>query len=92
MLDDYATAPIGEPLRAMLAFLEKLTLEPDAIGPADVEPLRAHGLSDEQIADAIYVCFLFNIYDRLADAMGWAIPVQASFDAGAKRLLKAGYK
>jgi len=30
---------------------------------ADVTPLRAAGLSDDAIEDAINVCALFNIYD-----------------------------
>jgi hypothetical protein len=38
VLDDYRTAPIGERLCATLSFLEKLTLSPDEVGPADVAP------------------------------------------------------
>lgn len=92
VLADYKTAPIDEPLRLVLGFLEKLTLTPDAIGPDDVEPLRAAGLSDEKIADAIHVCAMFNIYDKLADAMGWHIPDDSFWDKGAKYLLKYGYE
>jgi hypothetical protein len=77
----------------MLAYLEKLTLTPDAIGPADVATLRAAGLSDAAIADAVHVCALFNIYDRLADAMGWDVPVDAGFwSRQAAYLLKHGYQ
>ena len=53
----------------MLGFLEKLTLSPDQLGAADLEPLRAAGLSDEAIEDAIHVCAQFNIYTRLADSL-----------------------
>jgi len=37
---------------------------------------------------------MFNIYDRLADAMGWAIPDVRSgaYQAAAKRLLTRGYR
>jgi hypothetical protein len=41
--------------------------------------------------DASYVCFLFNTYDRLADAMGWDIPPDEAFSVSAKMLLKRGY-
>jgi hypothetical protein len=52
----------------------------------------AAGVSREAVRDAIYVCYLFNTYDRLADAFGWHIPPQGSFDAGATHLLKRGYR
>src|SRR5712672_3004696 len=62
VLADWRTAPIEPKLRAMLGFLEKLTLEPAEVGPADVVPLRAAGLSDAAIEDAIHACVLFNVY------------------------------
>jgi hypothetical protein len=39
------------------------------------------------------VAFLFNVYDRLADAMGWHVPDRQGgyYQAAAKRLLKHGY-
>ena len=91
MLDDWRTAPIGEKLRATLGFLEKLTLCPSDIGPEDVAPLRAAGLSDQAIEDAIYVCAYFNVIDRVADALGFDIPSPEGFAQGADSLLKRGY-
>ena len=90
-LDDWRTAPIDEPLRAMLGFLEKLTLDPEAVTAADVRPLRALGLSDSAIEDAIHVCVLFNVYDRLADALEFDIPDERGFEMSATMLLKRGY-
>ncbi|HKE88753.1 MAG TPA: hypothetical protein VKB45_00365 [Gemmatimonadales bacterium] len=92
MLDDWRTAPIAEPLRAMLGFLEKLTLEPSAVTAGDVVPLRALGLSDAAIEDAIHVAALFNIYDRMADTLNFDVPGPDSFAYGAKVLLTRGYK
>jgi uncharacterized peroxidase-related enzyme len=93
VLADYETAPIEPKLRAILAYLEKLTLTPDAINPEDVVPLRAVGLSDEAIADAVHVCAMFNIYDRLADALGWEVPASPEFWSKQSRfLLKSGYE
>src|SRR2546430_12060307 len=51
--------------------LFRSTLRPNEVRPADVTPLRKAGVSDAAIEDAINVCTLFNIYDRLADALGW---------------------
>jgi uncharacterized peroxidase-related enzyme len=91
VLDDWRTAPISAQLRAQLAFLEKLTLRPDEVRPRDVEPLRAAGLSDAMIEDAIHVCALFNIYDRLADALGWYLPGPEGYAASGRSLLQRGY-
>ncbi len=91
VLQDWRTAPIDARLRAALGFLEKLTLQPDSVRPADVAPLRAAGISDEGIEDAIQVCTLFNVYDRLADAMGWYLPDQAGYAASGRNLMKRGY-
>ena len=91
VLVDWRTAPIREPLRAMLGFLEKLTLTPDQVGPGDVAPLRAAGLSDRAIEEAIYVCFLFSVMDRLADAFDFAIPAEESTRRAAKFLYRMGY-
>lgn len=78
-------------MRAMLGFLEKLTLEPDAVTAADVDELRAAGLGDAAIEDAIHVCALFNIYDRLADTLGFEVPGPEAFAKGADRLVTRGY-
>jgi len=75
----------------MIGFLEKMTLTPEAVTPADMEPLRAAGLTDEQIEDAIHVCACFNLIDRIADAFDFAIPPESGFRASAKQLLERGY-
>lgn len=92
VLADYRTAPISEKLRAMLGFLEKLTLRPAEIGPEDVAPLRAAGLSHEEIEDAIHVCALFNVINRVADALGFDESDAAGYQTGARMLLKSGYR
>lgn len=91
MVTDWRKAPLDAKLRATLGFLEKLTLQPNEVRPADIAPLRAAGLSDEAIEDAINVCALFNIYDRLADALGWYLPDQAGYAASADNLMRRGY-
>lgn len=91
MLSDWRTAPVDGKLRATLGFLEKLTLHPADVGPADMAPLRAAGVSDAAVEDAIHVCTLFNIYDRLADSMGWHLPGPEGYAASGRMLLKRGY-
>lgn len=91
MLNDWRSAPVEPRLRAALAFVEKLTLDPAAVGPADVAPMRELGISDDAIEDAIHVCTLFSVYDRLADSFGFDIPDEHGFDMSATMLLKRGY-
>lgn len=92
VLEDWRTAPIPEKLRAMLGFLEKLTLHPEAVGPADMAPLREVGLTDEEIADAIHVCAAFNLINRVADALGFELQKDVGYHRYADLLLKMGYK
>ena len=54
----------------MLGFLEKLTLRPEELGPTDADAVRATGVSDEAMVDAIHVAALFNMIVRLADSRG----------------------
>jgi alkylhydroperoxidase family enzyme len=91
VLDDWRTAPVDAKLRSALAFLERLTLDPASVTPADISPMRAQGLSDAAIEDAIHVCTLFNIYDRLADSFEFDIPDEHGFAMSATMLLKRGY-
>lgn len=92
MLDDWRTASIDERLRAALGFIEKLTLSPDEVGPDDVARTRRAGVSDAALRDAVYVCALFNVIDRIADALDFAIPTDAEFAKGARVLLRFGYR
>jgi len=91
VLHDWRTAPVNAKLRAALQFLEKLTLRPDDVRPADVAPLRGAGVSDEGIEDAIHASVLFNIYDRLADSLGWHLPDGDGYAASGRNLMKRGY-
>ncbi len=91
ILEDCHTAPIDDKLRAILRFLEKLTLNPVEIGPLDVKPVLEAGVSSQAIEDAIYICAFFNIIDRIADALDFRIPTAADVAEDAKHLLKRGY-
>ena len=94
MLEDFESAPIDDRLRATLRFLRKMTLEPDALTPADARAVLATGVGKTALAEAIHVAYLFNVYDRLADAMGWHVPDPAGgfYRVAAKRLLANGYR
>ena len=54
--------------------------------------MRATGVSDAALADAIHVCAAFNLIDRIADALNFHVLTDAGFASGAKLLLKRGYQ
>jgi alkylhydroperoxidase family enzyme len=92
VLADLDTAPIGEPLRATLAFLRKVTRQHESVTPAEVRSLLALGVTRAQIEEALNVGFAFNVITRLADTFEFEVGPPASFEAGARMLLKRGYR
>lgn len=91
VLADYRTAPIAEPLRAVLAFLEKLTLAPAEVGAADVAALRAVGVPDAAVEEALCVCAGFQVITRLSDALDFDVPPARPLDLYARALARHGY-
>jgi alkylhydroperoxidase family enzyme len=83
---------MDERLRATLGLLEKVTLSPGEILPADIATARAAGLTDRKILDATYVCVGFNIIARIADALGFDVPSEDLFARTAKLLVIFGYR
>ena len=75
----------------MLAFIEKLTLEPQSLTAADAGRVRDAGVSRAAMEDAIHVCTLFSVYDRLADSFKFHIPDDEGFAQSARTLLGRGY-
>lgn len=91
VLADLDSAPIAEGLRATLGMLGKLTRS-GTVSPDEIRSVLAAGVSREQIEDALAVGFAFNTTDRLANAFAFEVLDQDGFDAGAKYLLKRGYR
>ncbi|MBK7864559.1 MAG: hypothetical protein IPJ65_39355 [Archangiaceae bacterium] len=91
VLADYRSAPIDDKLRAMLGFVEKLTLTPAEVTQADAAAVRAKGVSKQAMIDAIAVCAGFSVIVRIADATDFALSTPEGFKAGAKALLRFGY-
>src|SRR5260370_41954111 len=80
---DWRTAPLQDGDRAMLAYAEKLTLNPSALTRSDLDGLRKH-FSEEQAYDIVVIASLFNFIDRIADAFG------VDLDPMMKQLAAAG--
>lgn len=67
---DYRRADLLPRERAMLDFAVKVTREPLACEESDLESLRSHGFSDEDVWDIIEVASMFNFTNRMAMATG----------------------
>ena len=78
-------------VRAALALLETMTLRPDELRGEDVTPLLEAGVSEDGVVDALYVGFLFNTIDRIADSLGFLTVTSEGYGKSADRLLKHGY-
>jgi alkylhydroperoxidase family enzyme len=91
IFDDYTTASINEKLRAMLGFLEKVTLHPSEVAANDILPLQNIGISNQAIEDALLICALFNIIARIVDALDVAVPTPEKFAQSANFLWDHGY-
>jgi alkylhydroperoxidase family enzyme len=91
VVDDWRTAPLRPELAATLVFLEKLTLRPEELEPADAEAVYAAGVSQQALSDAAAVCGMFNMIVRLADSLGWDVPTWDRLQQRAPAMLEGGY-
>jgi uncharacterized peroxidase-related enzyme len=89
-LAELESAPIEEPLRATLRMLGKLTRD-GHVSAEDVRAVLDAGASQQQVEDALAVCYVFNVTNRLANAFGFEVLSPEGFHSGAKYLLRRGY-
>jgi uncharacterized peroxidase-related enzyme len=91
VLADLESAPVEDGLRATLRMLGTLT-RAGQVGAGEMRQVLSAGVSRQQVEDALAVCAAFNTTDRLADAFGFEVLSPEGFEAGAKYLLKRGYR
>jgi uncharacterized peroxidase-related enzyme len=91
VLADLDSANVEEPLRATLRMLGQLTAD-GALSADTMRAVLSAGVSAEQVKDALAVGAAFNTTDRLADAFGFEVLSPEGFEAGAKYLLRRGYR
>jgi len=65
---DLDAAGLDKPHRLLLDFVGTITRHAYRVTDDQVQQLRDAAWSDEQIAEAVYVAALFNLFVRLADA------------------------
>ena len=69
-MHDYRKADLTPRERALCDFAVKLTHRAAEVDESDVDELRAQGLDDAAISDAIQVVGYFNYVTRVADGVG----------------------
>ncbi len=92
VLKDFETAAIDDRLRAMLRFVQKMTLTPADLSPEDGGALRRAGISHAAAIDATGIALSFNLIDRLADSFSFAVPPESAFAGMAGKMANRGYR
>jgi len=77
-------------MRPVLAFVRKLTLSPGEIMAEDVDAIFAAGWNDRALHDAVAICGLFNLMNRLVNGLGVEAPEEYT-NLAAQRLAQGGY-
>lgn len=90
LLEDVETAPVEEAMRPLLRYVGLLTRTPSRVTPAHAEAVRAAGWDDRALHDAVSVCGLFNLMNRLVDGLGVAAGPDYLGLSG-RRLAEGGY-
>jgi alkylhydroperoxidase family enzyme len=85
------SSALDERHKALFRFIDKVNHDSPGIGPADFEPLRQAGWTDEAIYFAITVCALFNFFNRWIDATGVHAMSDEAHRQGGKRMAVQGY-
>ena len=69
-MHDYRKAQLTPRERALCDFAVKLTHLAAEVAESDIDSLRAVGLADRDVSDAIQVISYFNYVTRVADGVG----------------------
>jgi AhpD family alkylhydroperoxidase len=78
-------------LRAIVPFLEKATFAPDSLAEGDLAEVRALGVPDDAVLEALHVAFVWNAVDRLAYAFDFRL-LDGQVTKGTQALHQFKYK
>ena len=78
VFDDPSTAGSTERERAIARFAQAVTLRPQSLSPDDIAPLRALGMSDEDVIDLLHATAIFGWANRLMHNLGEPVVPVAS--------------
>ncbi len=70
LISDYKSLDFSIRVHAILNYAEKLTLTPSLVNEYDIQNLRIHNLTDEDILNLNSVISYFNFVNRIATGLG----------------------
>lgn len=70
LTSDIASAPVDERLKPLLRYVQKLNDEPSRLVDADAQACYSAGWSENALVDAVRVCSLFNLFNRIVFGSG----------------------
>ena len=70
IVNDYHTAGLEPDEEAMMSFVEKVILDQNNITQQDIDDLRNHGFSDEEILDIVLAASARSFYTKVLDSLG----------------------
>ena len=74
VIDNVATAPISEKLRALLVIAGKVRRDGRLVSDDDIGAARAEGADDQAIHDTVLIAAMFCMYNRYVDGLGTIAP------------------
>lgn len=70
LIQDPDSAPVEPKLKPLLAYVAKLTRTPSAMAPSDAQAVYEASWDERALFDAISVCALFNMMNRIVFGAG----------------------
>jgi uncharacterized peroxidase-related enzyme len=70
LVNDLVTASVEDRMRPVLGLVRTLTLTPAKACDVEVEAVYAAGWDEQALHDAVSVCGLFNLMNRLVEGLG----------------------
>jgi uncharacterized peroxidase-related enzyme len=76
--DDPSGAALSDQDRAVYLFAQKVALDASSIQQDDVDALRAHGLTDADVADVVFAAAARCFFARVLDGLGAELDAQTA--------------
>ena len=90
--DSWKDGRYGVKVTATANLLDALTRDPDAVPHTELTAARSAGLGDEALIDALHVAYVFNLINRIADALDFGYRSERDRLRGARILRRNGYR
>jgi uncharacterized peroxidase-related enzyme len=91
LVADVESAAVDARLRPVLRYVRKLTLTPSRVTQSDADEVFAAGWDERALHDAVSVCGLFNLMNRLVEGLGIDADEMYFATAAGRLSSEAGY-